>query len=89
MIMKYKDFGTMLTKDEMKGVKGGVAWNVNKDFNCLVNGNQRPGGCTCISSCAHTYCLNTYGTPNVVWTNVGCPYDTTGCAGTCAPPQQS
>ena len=81
MLMKYKDLGTMLSKNEMKEVKGGIAWDVFKDFNCLVNGIQRPGGCTCVSHCAHQYCLSTYGTPDVIYTNVGCPYDTTGCGG--------
>lgn len=34
MIMKYKDLGNMLSKDEMKRVKGGYATEIHCTHNC-------------------------------------------------------
>ena len=85
MLMKYKDLGTMLSKEEMKGVKGGKAFDQLKDFHCLMSNNGNvvtlPGGCTAVSGCASTYCIQTYPQPNyqyvgLDWYAVGCPYET-------------
>jgi hypothetical protein len=52
MIMKYKDFGTMLSKDEMKEVKGGgppIYWTCSYHgipyYNCYLTLGQ-----------CHSYC---------------------------------
>jgi len=52
MIMKYKDFGKMLSKDEMKQVKGGF-------INETCNGRMIfPGGPSCPETCYYTGTYN-------------------------------
>ena len=82
MIMKYKDLGTMMSREEMKNISGGVAFNQLREFQCRMQDNTlNPGGCTSVSGCAASWCLNTYGHnfSSVEWGAWGCPYGTIGC----------
>jgi hypothetical protein len=64
MIMKYKDLGTMLSKDEMKTVKGGIVAAPKKTWwACLFTLSDPP---TAHQECSATdpslpndYCVNT------------------------------
>jgi hypothetical protein len=57
MLMKYKDLGTMLSKDEMKNVKGGFA---NPEW-CSISCAEGPHQCiraTCVFHDTYSACVS-------------------------------
>lgn len=77
MTTNYKALGSVLSKNEMKKLKGGIAWENYRDFSCRKGtGPLKPGGCTDVSGQGSACCFTKYGSGySPVWGPFGCPYE--------------
>jgi len=77
MTMNNQLLGKLLSKKEMKSLKGGIAWDDFRDFQCRKGtGPLLPGGCTDVSGLGSSCCNSKYGSGySPVWGPFGCPYN--------------
>ncbi len=78
MTKKNATTGSILSKNQMKNLRGGIAWPGLRDFSCVLNnGTVMTGGCDDTSGNAIKCCKSKYGSAystGLNWGAYGCPY---------------